>query len=322
MPLNPTSDFNSMDVLVTGGAGFIGSHVADMLVERGHCVDVMDNLSAGRREYVPDEATLHVLDVRSEAAADLVRARSFDALVHHAAQIDVRASVEDPTHDAGVNVLGLLNLMEAGRRGSLQNVVFASTGGAIYGEPEYTPQDETHPERPVSPYGVAKLSAEHYLQYYARQFGIDVVSLRYANVYGPRQDPTGDAGVVAIFVGEMLGGTQPVINGAGDQTRDYVYVADVARANVQALDHEGCNLVNIGTAQETSVTDLFRLIKATTGADVAEKHGPSLPGEQKRSVLDYAKAQSVLGWKPETPLRKGLGKTVEWFSSDAPVQAP
>ncbi len=311
-----------MDVLVTGGAGFIGSHVADMLVEEGHRVDVMDNLSAGRREYVPEGATLHVLDVRSEAAADLVRDQSYDGLVHHAAQIDVRASVENPTQDADVNVIGLLNLMEAGRRSGLRNVVFASTGGAIYGEPEYTPQDETHPERPVSPYGVAKLSAEHYLQYYARQFDIDAVSLRYANVYGPRQTPTGDAGVVAIFIGEMLSGTQPVINGTGDQTRDYVYVADVARANVQALNHDGTDLLNIGTARETSVTELFRLVKAATGADVAEKHGPSLPGEQKRSVLDYAKAQSVLGWEPETSLRAGLGKTVEWLSKASRVQAP
>jgi Nucleoside-diphosphate-sugar epimerases len=217
-------------------------------------------------------------------------------------------------HDVDVNLLGLLNLMEAGRESGLRKVVFASTGGAIYGEPEYTPQDEDHPERPASPYGLAKLSAEHYLRYYTRQFDIDVVSLRYANVYGPRQDPRGDAGVVAIFVNEMLSGAQPVINGSGDQTRDYVYVADIAEANARALQHNGSGVFNIGTAQETSVTELFRLIKTMTGSDADEKHGPAQPGEQQRSVLSYERVKSLLGWRPSTPIREGLDRTVEWFS--------
>lgn len=304
-----------MHVLVTGGAGFIGSHVADALVESGHRVDVLDDLSSGKRTHVPDDVPLHTLDIRSKMAADLVREKAYDALVHHAAQIDVRASVEDPMQDADINVVGLLNLMEAGRHSGLQNVVFASTGGAIYGEPDYTPQDEDHPKRPVSPYGVAKLSAERYLQYYARQFSVDAVSLRYANVYGPRQDSQGDAGVVAIFAGEMLNGGQPVINGSGEQTRDYVYVADVAEANVRALEYGGSDVFNVGTAQETSVTELFQLIKAKIGVDITEKHGPPQRGEQQRSVLSYEKAQGSIGWKPRTSIREGLDQTVEWFSS-------
>ena len=323
-----------MHCLVTGGAGFIGSHVADALLERGHTVDVLDNLSTGRREKVPDAAAFYELDIRSDTAAALVAARDYDVLVHHAAQMDVRRSVADPAFDAAVNIGGLLNLLEAGTAGAaaengtasengaptekssaqgLQKVIFASTGGAIYGEPAYTPQDTAHPRRPVSPYGVAKLAGERYLRYYRAERGVDVVALRYANVYGPRQNPHGEAGVVAIFAREMLRGGRPVIYGDGTQTRDYVYVGDVVRANLAALDYEGSGVFNVGTGRETSVNALFRRMRAAVGADVPERHGPAKAGEQQRSVLGVEGTQEQLGWAPQVPLEKGLARTVDWF---------
>ncbi|MFB6230309.1 MAG: NAD-dependent epimerase/dehydratase family protein [Salinibacter sp.] len=302
-----------MTLLVTGGAGFIGSHVADALVEQGHEVHVLDDLSSGQRHHVPEAAPLFEHDIRSDAAAALFAEHQYDGLVHHAAQIDVRRSVEAPRFDAAVNIGGLLNLMEAGLDNGLQKVVFASTGGAIYGEPDYTPQDEEHPLRPVSPYGVAKLAAEKYLHYYQHQHALDAVSLRYANVYGPRQDPHGEAGVVAIFVGEMLSGGQPVINGSGEQTRDYVYVGDVAEANLAALAYDGSGTFNVGTGRETSVNELFRMLRDETGAEVEEAHGPAQPGEQQRSVLGAEKANAELGWAPRVSLETGLARTVDWF---------
>jgi UDP-glucose 4-epimerase len=229
--------------------------------------------------------------------------------------MDVRKSVEDPSFDADVNVRGLLNLMEAGIGQGLRRVLFASTGGAIYGEPEYTPQDEKHPLRPVSPYGVAKLAAEKYLHYYQDQYEVETVSLRYANVYGPRQNPGGEAGVVAIFTNEMLRGGQPVINGSGEQTRDYVYVGDVVEANLAALKCEGSGTFNVGTGRETSVTELFRALRAETGADLDETHGPAKPGEQQRSVLGYERAEEKLGWVPRVSVEEGLARTVDWFET-------
>ena len=302
-----------MTILVTGGAGFIGSHVADALIDRGHTVHVLDDLSTGTRWKVPDEASLHVLDVRSEAAADRIADLQPEVLVHHAAQMDVRKSVADPSFDADVNIRGFLNLMEAGREHGLQKVIFASTGGAIYGEPDYTPQDEDHPLRPLSPYGVAKLATERYLYVYQQQYGIDTVALRYANIYGPRQNPHGEAGVVAIFTKAMLDGGQPVINGDGEQTRDYVYVGDVVRANLAALDYDGSGIFNVGTGRETSVNELFRILRDETGADVPEEHAPAKPGEQQRSVLGYENSHRALGWTPQVDLRDGLARTVNWF---------
>ncbi|MCS3683849.1 NAD-dependent epimerase/dehydratase family protein [Salinibacter ruber] len=304
-----------MTILVTGGAGFIGSHVADALLAEGHEVHILDNLSTGRRWKAPEGAPLFEHDIRSEAAASLFAEHQYDCLVHHAAQMDVRKSVEDPSFDADVNVRGLLNLMEAGIGQGLRKVLFASTGGAIYGEPEYTPQDEKHPLRPVSPYGVAKLAAEKYLHYYRAQYEVETVSLRYANVYGPRQNPGGEAGVVAIFTNEMLRGGQPVINGSGEQTRDYVYVGDVVEANLAALKCEGSGTFNVGTGRETSVTELFRALRAETGADLDEAHGPAKPGEQQRSVLGYERAEEKLGWVPRVSVEEGLARTVDWFET-------
>jgi len=302
-----------MKILVTGGAGFIGSHVAEATIAQGHTVDVLDDLSSGRRENVPTEPTLHVHDIRSTEAAELVADQSYDVLIHHAAQMDVRRSVEAPGFDADVNIRGFLNLMEAGRENGLQTVILASTGGAIYGEPDYTPQDRDHPCRPVSPYGITKLAAEKYLRFYREQHGIRSVSLRYANVYGPRQNAQGEAGVVAIFSRQMITGEQPVIYGSGEQTRDYVYVGDVVRANLAALDHEETGVFNVGTGRETSVNELFRMIRAETGVDVDKAHGSAKPGEQQRSVLGYEDTKQSLGWEPSVSLEEGLSRTVEWF---------
>ena len=304
-----------MTILVTGGAGFIGSHVADALLAEGHEVHILDNLSTGRRWKAPEGAPLFEHDIRSETAASLFTEHQYDCLVHHAAQMDVRKSVEDPSFDADVNVRGLLNLMEAGIGQGLRRVLFASTGGAIYGEPEYTPQDEKHPLRPVSPYGVAKLAAEKYPHYYQAQYEVETVSLCYANVYGPRQNPGGEAGVVAILTNEMLRGGQPVINGSGEQTRDYVYVGDVVEANLAALKCEGSGTFNVGTGRETSVTELFRALRAETGADLDETHGPAKPGEQQRSVLGYERAEEKLGWVPRVSVEEGLARTVDWFET-------
>jgi UDP-glucose 4-epimerase len=307
-----------MKVLVTGGAGFIGSHVADALVARGYDVHVLDDLSGGRRENVPTGATLHALDIRSGEAAALLAEGGFEAVFHLAAQMDVRRSVADPRFDADVNVLGFLNLMEAARQGGVKKVVFASTGGAIYGEPHPEvngggPQPESHPQQPVSPYGITKLVSEKYLHFYELSYGIAYAAMRFGNVYGPRQNPHGEAGVVAIFAERLLEGRQPVINGGGEQTRDYVFVADVVRAMLAGFDHEGSGVFNVGTGRETSVNELFRTLNALTGGHADEVHVEGKPGEQQRSVLDVSHARRDLGWEPEVELAEGLRQTVEWF---------
>jgi UDP-glucose 4-epimerase len=302
-----------MNILVTGGAGFIGSHVADALLKDGHTVTILDNLSTGKKENIPTGAELCVADIRSAEAATLIRQRRFDVLVHHAAQMDVWASVADPGRDADINIRGFLNLMEAARGRGLQKVVFASTGGAIYGEPVYAPQDEEHPLRPLSPYGITKLATEKYLQFYRHQYGIDAVILRYANVYGPRQNAHGDAGVVAIFSELMLGGEPPTINGTGEQTRDYVFVGDVVRANLAALIHDGSGTFNVGTGREVSVNALYNMIRSEAGALTQMQHGPGKPGEQQRSVLDSNRAAATLGWRPTVSVQDGIARTVTWF---------
>ena len=314
-----------MKVLVTGGAGFIGSHVADALVAEGHEVHVLDDLSSGKKENVPAQATLHPLDIRAGEVSALFEQERFDVLVHHAAQMDVRRSVADPGFDASVNVLGFLNLMEAGRASGLKKVLLASTGGAIYGEPDFTPQSEEHALRPLSPYGITKLCTERYLYYYQQQYGIDYVALRYANVYGPRQNPHGEAGVVAIFTQRLLEGEQPVIYGDGEQTRDYVFVGDVVRANLAALRYEGSGVFNVGTETETSVNELFRLLRGEIRPEMPEQHAEGKPGEQKRSILDYGHARQELGWDPKTSLKEGLRQTITWFrdrKGEAKVAAP
>lgn len=304
-----------MKVLVTGGAGFIGSHVADLLLGQGYEVHVLDDLSSGSLENVPEAAVFHRLDIRSQQVAQLFVEERFDILLHHAAQMDVRRSVRSPGFDADVNIIGLLNLMEAGRKSGLKKVVFASTGGAIYGEPVHAPQTEDHPLCPVSPYGVSKLAGEKYLGFYAAQYGIAYVALRYANVYGPRQNPHGEAGVVAIFAQRLLGGGQPVINGDGLQTRDYVYVSDVAQANLAAVAYRGeSEVINIGTGRETDVVTIFQHLHAATGASARTVHADTKEGEQRRSVLSYEKARQLLGWTPRIPVKEGLVTTARWFA--------
>ena len=305
-----------MKILVTGGAGFIASHVVDAFIEEGHDVVVLDNLITGNRDNLNPKAKFVELDIRDKKVKELFAQEKFDVVNHHAAQMDVRKSVEDPQFDADVNVMGSLNLLEQCKKNNVKQFMFSSTGGAIYGEQDYFPADEKHPQRPLSPYGITKLSLEKYLFYYKEIHGLNYFILRYANIYGPRQNPHGEAGVVAIFSQRMLKDDQPVINGDGKQTRDYVYVGDVVRANVAALGREESDVVNIGTGKETDVNELFRKIREYTGkTDIPEEHVEAKAGEQRRSVIDNSKARQQLGWQPQVELAEGLQKTVEFFQN-------
>ncbi|HEX2163568.1 MAG TPA: NAD-dependent epimerase/dehydratase family protein [Thermoanaerobaculia bacterium] len=311
-------------VLVTGGAGFIGSHLAEAFAAAGRRVVVLDDLSSGRRENLPDGAELHVLDVRTPEAAALVEIVAPDLLVHQAAQMDVRRSVADPVFDASVNVVGTLNLLEAARRAGTRRVLFASTGGAIYGEQEVHPAPEGHPERPLSPYGVAKLAVERYLGFYVQEHGMDAVCLRYANVYGERQSPHGEAGVVAIFLDRLLAGQPTTIHGDGLQTRDYVHVSDVVRANLAAAElPAGCGfrVYNVGTGRETSVVELHRRLAEALGMEAAATHGPAKAGEQRRSSVDPSRGRRELGLPEALGLEEGLARTAAWFRARAVERA-
>jgi UDP-glucose 4-epimerase len=307
-------------VLVTGGAGFIGSHVADAYLAAGYDVTVLDNLSSGRRENVPARARFVQADVGSTDARELLAKGGFTVLNHHAAQMDVRVSVADPAFDARTNLLGLLNLLEGARTGGVTRVVFASSGGVVYDDRGTLPHAETSPKLPLSPYGVSKLGSEYYLAAYARLYGLAVVSLRYANVYGPRQNPHGEAGVVAMFGKRLTTGEPLVIYGDGDQTRDYVYVGDVAQANLAAtkaaapvVDCLDDAAFNVGTGHETSVNELARLLMAGAGRSVTIRHEPARGGELARSALNCAKAGTAWGWRPAMDLASGLKRTYEWI---------
>ena len=303
-----------MRIVVSGGAGFIGSHIVDAYLAAGHDVAIVDDLSTGRAENINPGARFHRVDLRDRAAVAAVMAEERPEIVnHHAAQLDVRRSVADPAFDAEVNLIGLLNLIEAARPHALRRVILASSGGVVYGESQRLPTREEDPTEPISPYGVAKLGSERYLHYYAHVYGLASVWLRYANVYGPRQNPHGEAGVIAIFTTMLLEGGAPVINGSGAQTRDYVYVGDVVRANLLALESDYAGPLNIGTGVETDVNRLFALLCDAVGHHPGEQHGPAKAGEQLRSVLDARRAGEVLGWNAETPLAEGLRRTVTWF---------
>jgi UDP-glucose 4-epimerase len=309
-------------VLVTGGAGFIGSHVADRFVAEGSDVTILDDLSSGRRENIPAGATFVQGDITSAESATLVREGRFDILCHLAAQIDVRRSVVDPVYDATRNILGTLNLLEAVKAsGNATRVVFSSTGGALYGEFDPPPSAETFGKDPEAPYGIAKLSVEYYLAYYGRVHGIDTVSLRYGNVYGPRQDPHGEAGVVAIFCNRILDGRALTVFGDGEQTRDYVYAGDVAAANLAAatlsLPAPGrldARAFNIGTGVETSVNTVAATLVGAAGSDTPVEHAPARAGELLRSCLDTTKARQLLGWAPTVTLADGLERTFRFFA--------
>lgn len=302
-----------MKVLVTGGAGFIGSHLVDRLVQEGHEVIIVDNLVTGKRRNINRAARFYKQDIQSWRLERVFRNERPNVVMHLAAQMDVRKSVEDPMFDAQVNILGTLNVLQQAVKHGVRKVVFSSSGGAIYGEQEMYPAPESHVTKPLSPYGLSKLCGEQYLSYYQRSSGLQVVSLRYANVYGPRQDPEGEAGVVAIFIQKMLNNEQAVINGNGRQTRDFVFVEDVVEANLAVMGPETQGTYNVGTGAETSINDLFRILVQHTGSTCKEVHGPAKKGEQARSVIDSTRLRHELSWEPKGELSEGLKKTVEYF---------
>jgi UDP-glucose 4-epimerase len=299
-------------IVVTGGAGFIASHIVDAYIDQGHEVHVIDDFSTGRRENLNPKAIVHSLDIAERDAAALIGKIKPNALNHHAAQMDLRRSVEDPLLDARINIIGFVNLLEACKDAGVKKVIFASSGGAVYGDKEPIPADEEHPQEPLSPYGVSKKTGELYLAYYQAAFGMPFVALRYSNVYGPRQSSKGEAGVVAIFISQLLSGKSPLINGDGKQTRDYVYVGDVVEANVAALKSEYVGPLNIGTGKETDVVTICKLLQQGLNSAIEAVHGPAKIGEQRRSCLETSRARRVLGWKAEVSLATGLKKTIDY----------
>jgi len=312
-----------MKILVTGGAGFIGSHVVDKFIESGHQVIVVDNLSSGRRENLNPQAKFYEVDIREKVKLEeIFKEERPDVVDHHAAQISVVSSVEDPGFDAEVNIIGSLNLIDLSLRYGVKKFIYASTGGAVYGEPIYLPCDEKHPVDPLAPYGISKHTVEHYLYMNHVNFGLNYVVLRYANVYGPRQDPHGEAGVVAIFSKRMLQGKEAYIFGDGWQERDFVYVGDVADANLAALNYEKeiksslDPIFNVGTGVGTNVNTIFSLIKRFTGFEKDPVYKPPRPGEVYRVYLDVEKIKNEMDWVPRISLEEGLKLTVEWFRTN------
>lgn len=303
-----------MKILVTGGAGFIGSHVVDLFLSKGYEVVIVDDLSTGRASNLNPKAKFYQLDIRSPELKNVFTTERPDFISHHAAQMDVRRSVTDPVFDADVNVVGSVKLIELARQFEVKHFVYISTGGAVYGEPEYLPCDEKHPVNPICPYGASKHTLEHYLYMYNLLYGLNYTVLRYPNVYGPRQDPHGEAGVVAIFTGKMLKGEQCVINGDGENTRDYVYVGDCARGNLLAVEKpHASGIFNLGFGKPTSVNEIFHALQQITSYQLPEVHGPAKLGETRFIYLDAAKARHGLGWEPTIPLEQGLQQTVAYF---------
>ena len=305
-----------MKILVTGGAGFIASHITDAFINEGHSVSVIDNLSTGFEKNVNPKAKFIKADIGDTNLLQLFEKEKFDAVNHHAAQMDVRKSVADPAFDANTNIIGTINLLQCCIKTNVKKFMFASTGGAVYGEQNYFPADENHPTSPCSPYGISKLAVEKYLFFYKFQYNFNYTVLRYANIYGPRQNSKGEAGVVAIFTTKLLVNEQPVINGTGKQTRDYVYVGDVVKANLTTLKDDVCDIYNVGTGKETDVNELFNKLNLLSGSNKEEKHGPPAPGEQMRSVITSGKLFKKFNWKPSTILEEGLKATVEFFKNN------
>lgn len=306
-----------MNILVTGGAGFIGSNAADRFIREGHQVIVVDNLITGKLKNLNPKAKFYKIDIRNrEGLESIFKENKIDIINHHAAQMDVRKSVDDPIYDADVNILGSLNLLQLAVKHKIKKFIFASTGGAVYGEQDYFPADEKHPQNPLSPYGISKLALEKYLYFYKMTYNLNHTILRYANVYGPRQDPHGEAGVVAIFAKKILKGEPPIINGDGGQTRDYTFVEDVVEANVLSVKNEINGIYNIGTGIETSVNELCNIMLKISGTDIKPIHGPAKMGEQRRSVISYNKINTEYKWTPKYSLKDGLSKTIRFFENE------
>lgn len=308
-----------MKILLTGGAGFIASHITDALIDDGHTVFVLDNLITGFEKNINPKAVFIKKDIIDPAISELFEKEKFDLVNHHAAQMDVRKSVADPSFDATTNILGTINLLQNSIKTGVKKFMFASTGGAVYGEQINFPADENHPTNPVSPYGISKLTVEKYLYFYHLQHKLKYTILRYANIYGPRQNSMGEAGVVAIFSTKLLKGEQPIINGSGEQTRDYVYVGDVVKANMITMTEDACEIYNVGTGLETDVNTLYKMLNKIIGKGQAEKHGPPAPGEQMRSVISSEKLFKKFNWRPSTNLQEGLAKTVNYFRNELKI---
>ena len=302
-----------MKILVTGGAGFIASHIVDKYSDLGHRVEVIDDMSRGEAENKRDDVIYHEIDIRSPKISEIFDKGNFDVVNHHAAQMDVRKSTEDPAFDADVNIIGGIYLLQNCVRTNVKQFIFASTGGAIYGEQDVFPADETHPANPVSPYGISKLSIEKYLHYYHVEHGLTHTILRYSNVYGPRQNPHGEAGVIAIFAKKILKGEQVIINGDGKQTRDYTYIDDIVRLNELVLGSDNCTLTNAGRGMEYDVNYLFALLKGEMGSSIEAEHGPPVAGEQRRSSINSDRAMQLFSWKAEVDLESGISKTADYF---------
>ena len=303
----------STKILVTGGAGFIGSHLVDRLIQEGNEVIVVDNLSTGKRKNINKKAQFYKMDIQSKRIERVFRNERPLIVVHLAAQMSVRHSTDDPGFDAQVNILGTINVLEHAVRQGVRKVTFASSGGVVYGEQEIFPASESHRTEPLSPYGISKLAGEKYLAYYANATGLRYVALRFANVYGPRQDSEGEAGVVAIFSKQMLDGGQPIVNGTGKQTRDFIYVDDAVEAILVTLGEDVRGIFNVGTGQETTINECYGIIKSLTKCQCKELYGAAKKGEQFRSVLDVTKLREVFGWDPQVTLQEGLTRTVDFF---------
>ena len=307
-----------MRILVTGGAGFIGSNVVDAFINAGHTVGILDNLTTGKKENLNPKAAFFELDIRDKNVSDVLAEFKPEIIDHHAAQIDVRKSVSDPVYNAEVNELGTLNLLEAAVKNKVRKIIFSSTGGALYGEiTKKSGGDENHPQEPISPYAITKRSVEMYLYAYKVLHGLTYTVLRYGNVYGPRQDPLGEAGVIAIFCGKMRKGEVPTIYGDGNQLRDYVYVGDIADVNLLAVEKGDNQTYNIGTGKGTSVNQLFAYLKEIMRFDKNAVYAPPRTGELFRSVLSGKKIKKALGWKPQTRIKKGLKSTLKWYKTIA-----
>jgi UDP-glucose 4-epimerase len=304
-----------VNILVTGGAGFIGSHIVNTYIEAGHCVTVVDNLSSGRLQFLNPKAKFYEIDILNPKITDVIKSEKINAINHHAAQISVSESLINPLIDANSNIMGTLQLLQCAVSLDIGKFVFASTGGAIYGEQIYFPANEDHPCQPLSPYGISKLSAENYLKFYKEQFGLSTTVLRYSNVFGPNQNPQGEAGVVAIFCERLIKDQKPVICGDGEQTRDFISVRDIAQANLIALDHSCTGTFNVATGNETSVNSLTECLLRVSGKKISAVHSSARQGDQSRSVIDYKKFYDGFGWQPKVSLEQGLVETYSFFQN-------